>query len=125
MATLRAGNGALRMDEFDELQVSGVSPATSSRIAVNYDEASSTELRGSFDFGPPGVTGTVSAINQTSEDGVLNFRLTGADADAQEISSLVTEIKLDLALQVLLAGNDSIVGAGATTCCSATTGATP
>lgn len=110
MATLRSVNGALRMDEFDELQFSDVSSATSSRIVVDYREGSSTELQGRFDFGPLGVTGTVTAIDQTSENGSRNFRLTGAEADAREIFSLVADNKLDLALQVLLSGNDSIFG---------------
>ena len=110
MATLRAINGALRMDEFDELQVTDVSSGTSSRIVVNYGPVSFTELLGSFDFGPLGVTGTVRAITQTSEDGSLNFRLTGASADARQVFTLVAENKLDLALQVLLSGSDLISG---------------
>jgi len=110
MATLNAVNGALLMDEFDELVVSGVSQATSSRIVVNYGPVSFTELRGSFEYGPFGTTGTVTALNQTSADGLLNFRLTDASADAQEIFSLVAESKLELALQVLLSRDDSISG---------------
>lgn len=52
----------------------------------------------------------MTAINQTSEDGSLNFTLTGAAAGAGEIFELVNDGKLDLALQVLLAGNDSVLG---------------
>jgi len=98
------------MDEFDELQATDVSSGTSNRIVVNYGPVSFTELQGSFNFGPLGVTGTVTAINQTSEDGSLNFRLTGASADAREVFTLIAESKLDLALQVLLSGDDSISG---------------
>jgi len=98
------------MDEFVGLPVSDVSVATSDRIVVNYSPVWFTELLGSFEYGPFGVTGTVTAVNQTSEDGSLNFSLTGASADAQEIFDLTVEGKYDLAQQILLSGDDAVYG---------------
>jgi len=114
MATLTAVNGALRLDQLGQLQAVNITSPTANQIVLDYSGGGSTELLGNFSFGPRGVTGTVTGLNQTSADGLLNFTLTGASVPAPFNTAFVVDLastgRLDLAVQVLLGGNDLITG---------------
>ena len=116
MATLRAVNGALRLDQLGQLEALDITSPTANQIVLDYSGGGSTELLGSFSFGPRGVAGTITGLNQTSEDGSLNFTLTDATVPAPFNTAFVVDLastgRLDLAVQVLLGGNDSIIGGG-------------
>lgn len=114
MAILRVVNGPFRLDQLDELQVSDVSSPTANQIVVDYSGDGSAELLGNFSFGPRGVAGTVTGLNRISEDGSINFTLRNATVAAPFDTAFVVDVassgSLDLAVQVLLGGNDSIFG---------------
>ncbi len=114
MATLTAVNGALRLDQLGQLQAVNITSPTANQIVLDYSGGGSTELLGNFSFGPRGVTGTVTGLNQTSADGLLNFTLTDATVAAPFNTAFVVDLastgRLDLAVQILLGGNDTIIG---------------
>ncbi len=114
MATLTAVNGALRLNQLGQLQALDITSPTANQIVLDYVGGGSTELLGNFSFGPRGVTGTITGLNQTSEDGLLNFTLTNATVAAPFNTAFVVDLastgRLDLAVQVLLGGDDLITG---------------
>jgi Ca2+-binding RTX toxin-like protein len=108
MAIVKAGAGALRMDDL-QFGEGGTVSYSPTNVRITFAPGWYTDFGGSYAFGPGGFSGTVSSIVEIRA-GRERFTVTDANADAQTLFGLIDSGNVAAATAYVMRDGDQISG---------------
>lgn len=110
MALLKAGKGPLRMDLIDD-DLTGTVSGNSTHIRITFGDGWYNDFYGAFQFDQFGriTGGTLSGVDYTLDDKLV-YALTEAATPAKSFFDLVGAGRADLARELVLSGDDTLIG---------------